>query len=140
MAGRRGQASGCAFCKQNKKAADIFITDRLRRPATGHISRLPIRLVHDHIPIAAAGQLEPGRGGEYQLTDALNTLATGGGEAPIFGVVFGGRRYDTGDRAEWIKANLLLGVEHAELGHELREWVIRFADRLRGAADSSGAE
>ncbi len=81
-----------------------------------------------------------GQATEYQLTDALNTLATGGGEAPIFGVVFGGRRYDTGDRAEWIKANLLLGVEHAELGDELREWVIRFADRLRGAADSSGAD
>ncbi|MGH8705615.1 MAG: UTP--glucose-1-phosphate uridylyltransferase GalU, partial [Burkholderiales bacterium] len=41
----------------------------------------------------------PGRGGEIQLTDALQQLATDekvGG--PVHGVVFKGRRYDTGDR------------------------------------------
>ena len=61
-------------------------------------------------------RLEPGRGGEYQLTDSLNALAAQSGEAgaestgtpgPVYGVVFGGRRYDTGDRAEWIRACLL---------------------------------
>lgn len=76
--------------------------------------------------------LEPGRGGEYQLTDALNILAAGEGEAPVYGVVFKGRRYDTGDRADWIKANVLLGVDHAELGDEIRDWVLEFADKLRG--------
>ncbi len=84
-------------------------------------------------------RLEPGRGGEYQLTDALNKLATGEGEGPVFGVVFDGRRYDTGDRAEWIKANVLLGIEHGELGEELREWLLSFADELR-AADAVGGE
>lgn len=82
-------------------------------------------------------KLEPGRGGEYQLTDALNVLAAGRGERPVYGVVFKGRRYDTGDRADWIKANLLLGVDHEELGAELTEWVLGFADRLRAdAADA----
>jgi len=74
--------------------------------------------------------LEPGRGGEYQLTDALNQLAEGRGQRPIYGVVFDGRRYDTGDRAEWIKANLLLGVDHKEIGPELKEWIVDFARRL----------
>lgn len=73
---------------------------------------------------------EPGRGGEIQLTDALHTLAEGGGERPVYGVVFRGRRYDTGDRADWIKANLLLGVDHPELGAELRDWVRDFAQNL----------
>ncbi|MGO3146052.1 MAG: UTP--glucose-1-phosphate uridylyltransferase [Leucobacter sp.] len=77
--------------------------------------------------------LEPGRGGEYQLTDALNVLASGRGEAPVFGVVFRGRRYDTGDRADWIKANVLLGVDHDELGEEIRDWIIGFADTLRAS-------
>lgn len=72
----------------------------------------------------------PGRGGEIQLTDALHTLAEGGGERPVYGVVFRGRRYDTGDRADWIKANLLLGVDHPELGDDLREWVREFAQTL----------
>lgn len=73
---------------------------------------------------------EPGRGGEIQLTDALNTLAEGRGERPVYGVIFRGRRYDTGDRADWIKANLLLGVDHPELGDELREWVRAFVANL----------
>ncbi|MFD5599280.1 UTP--glucose-1-phosphate uridylyltransferase GalU [Leucobacter sp. NPDC058333] len=76
-------------------------------------------------------QLPPGRGGEIQLTDGLNYLAEGKGDGPVFGVIFRGRRYDTGDRADWIKANVLLGVDHEELGEEITEWVIGFADRLR---------
>ncbi|MFC5339056.1 UTP--glucose-1-phosphate uridylyltransferase [Leucobacter denitrificans] len=75
--------------------------------------------------------LEPGRGGEYQLTDALNVLAAGRGKDPVYGVIFKGRRYDTGDRADWIKANVLLGVDHDELGDEIREWILEFADKLR---------
>ena|SRR6218665_580669 len=84
-------------------------------------------------------RLEPGRGGEYQLTDALNMLAAGRGERPVYGVIFKGRRYDTGDRADWIKANLLLGVDHDELGAELTEWVLGFAERLRSGAIGSGS-
>jgi UTP--glucose-1-phosphate uridylyltransferase len=72
----------------------------------------------------------PGRGGEIQLTDALNRLADDG-NGTVYGVIFRGRRYDTGDRADWIKANVRLGVDHPELGTELREWLIEFADSLR---------
>jgi UTP--glucose-1-phosphate uridylyltransferase len=49
----------------------------------------------------------------------------------VYGVVFRGRRYDTGDRASWIKANLLLGVDNEELGAELSDWVIELAEQLR---------
>lgn len=76
--------------------------------------------------------LEPGRGGEYQLTDALNEVAGGAHGGAVYGVIFSGRRYDTGDKAEWIKANVLLGVEHDDLGEELRDWIIDFAKTLDG--------
>lgn len=72
----------------------------------------------------------PGRGGEIQLTDALHKLAEGEGEAPVYGVIFRGRRYDTGDKADWIKANILLGTEHAEIGAEMREWIKEYAAKL----------
>lgn len=81
----------------------------------------------------------PGKGNEIQLTDALKTIAAGNGpagEAPVYGVIFRGRRYDTGDKADWIKANVLLGVDHAEIGVELREWILSYADILR-AEDSN---
>ncbi|MFD4421613.1 UTP--glucose-1-phosphate uridylyltransferase GalU [Agromyces sp. NPDC058484] len=74
--------------------------------------------------------IEPGRGGEIQLTDALNLLAEGHGDDPVYGVIFRGRRYDTGDRADWIKANVLLAIDHPELGAELEEWILEFAEAL----------
>lgn len=52
----------------------------------------------------------------------------------MYGVIFRGRRYDTGDRADWIKANVLLGVDHPELGDEIREWVTDFAAKLSADA------
>ena len=74
---------------------------------------------------------KPGRGGEIQLTDALQAMA----EAPdwtggVYGVVFRGRRYDTGDRLDYIKAIVQLAVDREDLGPELRPWLKEFADGL----------
>jgi UTP--glucose-1-phosphate uridylyltransferase len=48
----------------------------------------------------------------------------------VYGVVFSGRRYDTGDRVDYIKAVLQLAVERDDLGAELRPWIKQFAARL----------
>jgi len=74
---------------------------------------------------------EPGRGGEIQLTDALQSMA----EAPdwtggVYGVVFRGRRYDTGDRLDYIKAIIRLAIDREDLGPELRPWLRDFASEL----------
>lgn len=74
---------------------------------------------------------EPGKGGEIQLTDALERMAgapewTGG----VYGVVFRGRRYDTGDRLDYIKAIVQLAVDRDDLGPELRPWLRDFAADL----------
>jgi len=73
----------------------------------------------------------PGRGGEIQLTDALQTLAAGEGEGfGVHAVVFRGRRYDTGDKLGYLQAVVELGVRHPELGGDLREWLKGFAAGL----------
>jgi UTP--glucose-1-phosphate uridylyltransferase len=78
---------------------------------------------------------EPGKGGEIQLTDALQALATGpewaGG---VHGVVFRGRRYDTGDRLDYLKAIVQLASDHNDLGDDFREWLKPFAAGLPGDA------
>jgi UTP--glucose-1-phosphate uridylyltransferase len=70
----------------------------------------------------------PGRGGEIQLTDAINTLCgredRGG---PVHGVVFRGRRYDTGDKADYLRAIVQLAADRADLGPGFREWLGEFA-------------
>ncbi|MCU1442100.1 MAG: galU [Cryobacterium sp.] len=74
---------------------------------------------------------QPGKGNEIQLTDALQTMAvnpeeTGG----VYGVIFRGRRYDTGDRADYIKAIIQLAVDREDLGAELRPWLKHFVGSL----------
>ena len=74
---------------------------------------------------------EPGKGGEIQLTDALQELATGpewGGG--VHGVVFRGRRYDTGDRLDYLKAIVQLASDRDDLGPEFRPWLKQFAATL----------
>jgi UTP--glucose-1-phosphate uridylyltransferase len=70
---------------------------------------------------------EPGRGGEIQLTDALQTLAAADGEGSgVYGVVFKGRRYDTGDKLNYLKAVITLASERVEFGEELKTWLKAF--------------
>jgi UTP--glucose-1-phosphate uridylyltransferase len=70
---------------------------------------------------------EPGRGGEIQLTDALQTLAASEGEGSgVYGVVFKGRRYDTGDKLSYLKAVITLASERVEFGEELKTWLKGF--------------
>lgn len=70
---------------------------------------------------------EPGKGGEIQLTDALQELAVTDG---VLGVIFRGRRYDTGDRLDYIKAIVQLAADREDLGPDLRPWLKEFAAEL----------
>jgi UTP--glucose-1-phosphate uridylyltransferase len=70
----------------------------------------------------------PGRGDEIQLTDALATLVERG--EPVHGVVFSGRRYDTGDRLDYLKAVVRLAVEREDLGPPLRAFLREFVADL----------
>lgn len=72
---------------------------------------------------------EPGKGGEIQLTDALQELATDP-ERGVYGVVFRGRRYDTGDKLDYIKAIVQLASDRDDLGPDLRPWLKDFVAGL----------
>jgi len=61
-----------------------------------------------------------GTGGELQLTDALRLLLQ---EEKIFGYVFEGTRYDTGDKLGFLKATVEFALKRPELGAELRAWL-----------------
>ncbi|MDX6218205.1 MAG: UTP--glucose-phosphate uridylyltransferase, partial [Frankiales bacterium] len=69
---------------------------------------------------AVLRETAPGRGGEIQLTDALQTLIA---MEPVHGVVFRGRRYDTGDRLDYLKTVVRLASEREDLGPPLLAWL-----------------
>jgi UTP--glucose-1-phosphate uridylyltransferase len=72
---------------------------------------------------------QPGKGGEIQLTDALQELAVDPDKG-VYGVVFRGRRYDTGDKLDYIKAIVQLASDRDDLGPDLRPWLKDFAAGL----------
>ena len=78
----------------------------------------------------------PGWGDEIQLTDALATLVRRG--EPVHGVVFTGRRYDTGTTLDYLTAVVRLAAERDDLGPPLRSWLREFMSHLppEGASPS----
>jgi UTP--glucose-1-phosphate uridylyltransferase len=89
------------------------------------------RYVLRHEMFEVLENTQPGRGGEIQLTDALQFAAlnpeVAGG---VRGVVFSGRRYDTGDKLDFIRATLRIAIDREDIGPELRSWLKGFAKEL----------
>jgi UTP--glucose-1-phosphate uridylyltransferase len=66
--------------------------------------------------------IDPGRGGELQLTDAIASLLA---EMPVYAYEFEGTRYDCGDKLGYLEATVAYGLKHPEVGEG-------FAAYLRG--------
>jgi UTP--glucose-1-phosphate uridylyltransferase len=128
---------GCAAVEPvpGEDADVVRITDLVEKPSQEEApSTYAVigRYVLDPAVFRAIKETGPGRGGEIQLTDALRLLTTtpadeGGG---IHGVVFRGRRYDTGDRLDYLKAVVRLASERDDLGPEFRDWLVSFVAGL----------
>jgi UTP--glucose-1-phosphate uridylyltransferase len=65
--------------------------------------------------------LKPGTGGELQLTDAIQTLLM---NEQVLAYEYEGIRYDCGSKMGLLKANIELGLEHQEIGQELRQYLL----------------
>lgn len=108
----------------------VKVTDLVEKPAVADApSNLAIigRYVLDPAVFGILRKTEPGRGNEIQLTDALQQLADdekAGG--PVHGVVFKGRRYDTGDRGDYLRAIVRLACERDDLGPDFKAWLRRY--------------
>lgn len=68
-------------------------------------------------------QTLPGKGNEIQLTDALRHMATNNVAGGVYGYIFRGRRYDTGDKLDYIKAIVRLALQRDDLGPLLEQWL-----------------
>jgi len=68
----------------------------------------------------------PDRGGEIQLTEGLRRFLSRG---PVFACTFPGRRYDAGNKADFLRATVELGLVHPELGESLRQLIDELAQR-----------
>jgi UTP--glucose-1-phosphate uridylyltransferase len=116
---------GCAAVESRDDDV-VRVTALVEKPDPGEApSNLAVigRYVLSPSVFAVLRETPPGRGGEIQLTDAMQTLI---GSEPMHGVVFRGRRYDTGDRADYLKAVVRLAIERPDIGPEFLEWLKKF--------------
>ncbi|HEX6545125.1 MAG TPA: UTP--glucose-1-phosphate uridylyltransferase GalU [Bryobacteraceae bacterium] len=68
----------------------------------------------------AVESIEPGSGGEIQLTDGLKYLLR---NRPIYGFKFEGKRYDAGDKLGFLKATVEFALNRHDLGEPFREYL-----------------
>ncbi|MFI6687967.1 UTP--glucose-1-phosphate uridylyltransferase GalU [Streptomyces sp. NPDC050485] len=121
---------GCAAVETTAESDVVRVTGLVEKPEASEApSNLAIigRYVLDPAVFDVLRTTAPGRGGEIQLTDALQQLAVDesiGG--PVHGVVFKGRRYDTGDRGDYLRAIVRLACEREDLGPDFKAWLRRY--------------
>ena len=105
-----------------KKVGDrLYHVDKLvEKPAPGTAPSNLSVLGRYVLPPSIFGILErtkPGKGGEIQLTDALDVLAQQG---TLHGLETEGHLYDAGDRVGFIEATVAYALKRPELAKELR--------------------
>ena len=114
---------GCAAIEGDGSSEVVRITDLVEKPP---VDEAPSNLAIIGRYVLSPGifdilrETAPGRGGEIQITDALKTQIA---LEPVHGVVFRGRRYDTGDRLDYLKTVVQLAAERDDLGPPLLAWL-----------------
>jgi UTP--glucose-1-phosphate uridylyltransferase len=79
------------------------------------------RYLLDRAVFDAIDRIEPGAGGELQLTDAIALLIREG--HPVHVVVHRGGRHDLGNPAGYVRAFVDFALDDPEIGPDLRAWL-----------------
>lgn len=66
---------------------------------------------------------KPGRGGEIQLTDAIDTLNQ---TQRVFAHVYKGQRFDVGNKEGYLETSIQYGLRHPETHDALKQYIINF--------------
>lgn len=69
----------------------------------------------------------PGKGGEIQLTDALQVLAD---RQPVYAYDFEGTRYDLGDKLGFLKATVEFALRREDLGEAFRAYLTELVPQI----------
>ena len=124
---------GCAAVETTADDEVVKVTGLVEKPATEDApSNLAIigRYVLAPEIFDVLETTKPGRGNEIQLTDALQELAGDDEGHGVYGVVFKGARYDTGDKLDYLKAVVQIACDREDLGDDLKAWLRDFVPTL----------
>ena len=127
---------GVAAVEETGEDDVVQVTDLVEKPAPQDAPSSWIiigRYVCDPSVFGVLEETPPGRGGEIQLTDALKVLAQrdpadGGG---VRGVLFRGRRYDTGNKVDYLRTLVQFACERPDVAGEFVPWLRKYLDNVR---------
>jgi len=71
-------------------------------------------------------QVKPGKNNELQLTDAMQLMLQ---EHDMYGLQFSGKRYDIGNKLDFLKTNVIFGLKRRELGKDFLAWLKEYMDK-----------
>lgn len=80
--------------------------------------------IFDHI-----AETKPGKNGEIQLTDAMVAML---GKRGMFGLRFAGKRYDIGNKLDFLKTNIEFGLKRDDIGPDLADYLREIVRGLDG--------
>jgi UTP--glucose-1-phosphate uridylyltransferase len=121
---------GCAAISPTSEHDVVTVTDLVEKPVPGSAPSRWIligRYVCDPEIFDILRRTPPGRGGEIQLTDALKVLAQRG---EVRGVLFHGRRYDTGNKLDYLRTLVHFACERPDLATEFVPWLRKYMESL----------
>ncbi|HEX6326096.1 MAG TPA: UTP--glucose-1-phosphate uridylyltransferase GalU [Jiangellaceae bacterium] len=133
---------GCAAVEPGPEDDVVDVVDLVEKPdpddAPSNLAIIGRYVLHPAV-FGVLRETPPGRGGEIQLTDALKVLAAmppedGGG---VRAVVFRGRRYDTGDRLDYLRTIVQLASERDDLGNDFRAFLREFVAKLPDESENA---
>jgi UTP--glucose-1-phosphate uridylyltransferase len=76
----------------------------------------------------ALERVQPGKGGEIQLTDAIALLLR---DQPVYGYTFEDGRFDIGKKIDYLRATVELAIDRPDLGPEFRAFLTDLVRRKR---------
>ncbi|MBK5238602.1 MAG: UTP--glucose-1-phosphate uridylyltransferase GalU [Actinomycetales bacterium] len=133
---------GVASIEATDKEGVVRVTGLVEKPVAGEQpSNYAIigRYILQPEIFDVLAETKPGRGGEIQLTDALAVLAQDPSIAGgVYGIVFSGRRYDTGDRLSYLKAVVQIASHRKDLGEDFSAWLVEYVASLSAAQPAQG--
>ena len=121
---------GCAVVDATAEEDVVRVTGLVEKPpveeAPSNLALIGRYVLTPEI-FDALAETKPGRGGEIQVTDAIAALTGDVPGGPVHGVVFRGRRYDTGDKADYLRSIVQIACDREDLGPDFRAWLADFA-------------
>jgi UTP--glucose-1-phosphate uridylyltransferase len=73
-------------------------------------------------------KVKPGKGGEIQLTDAINLLLQ---KRPVYGYLFNGIRYDAGDKLGYLQATVAFALKNPDLSQAFRKYLFDVTKNIK---------